>query len=520
MLDSILSSLTLTRVLVFLVAWAAISKVVAVFLTARKVRQLGHQAAIRRTWLPFSIDIIAEVIYYALNNRNYEFWCDMFRRYGNPAAPHTVEAGELADRTILTCDPENIKAILATQFADYGKGEEFNREWKAFLGDSIFTTDGQKWHESRTLIRPQFIKGRVSDLATFERHIAPLTELFGGAGQTVNVAELFLRYTLDAATDFLFGRSVESLMNPQAQFAHAFTVVQHVQSMIARAGPFTFLIPRGEFNKQLRVINEFVHPFIEQALLLSPQELEEKTKSDEGYTFLHALASYTRDRTVLRDQLVAVLLAARDTTAGTLSWAFYELSRQPHIVSKLREEILRRVGKTKLPTYDDLKEMKYLQHILNETLRLYPAVPFNVRVSLKDTTLPRGGGPNGDLPIGVFEGTQVGYSPLVMQRHPDMYPPESSGFPPVEKFVPERWDHWTPKTWTYIPFNGGPRICIGQQFALTEMAYTVVRVFQRFASVESRMPGQEPGLNTDIVLQPTRGVRVAFWEDKNNEGQW
>lgn len=85
---------------------------------------------------------------------------------------------------------------------------------------------------------------------------------------------------------------------------------------------------------------------------------------------------------------------------------------------------------------------------MNETLRLYPAVPFNVRMTLRDTTLPRGGGPDGSEPIGVLKDTAVGYSPLLMQRREDIYPPVASGFPPVETFVPERWDHWTPKSWT------------------------------------------------------------------------
>jgi cytochrome P450 len=121
------------------------------------------------------------------------------------------------------------------------------------------------------------------------------------------------------------------------------------------------LVPRKSFYKGLKVINEFVNPYIDDALRLSPEELATKTKSEEGYTFLHALASFTRDRQVLRDQLVAVLLAGRDTTACTLSWTFYELARNPEIVRKLREEIIKSVGLEIAPTYDDLKDMKYLQ---------------------------------------------------------------------------------------------------------------------------------------------------------------
>jgi cytochrome P450 len=267
------------------------------------------------------------------------------------------------------------------------------------------------------------------------------------------------------------------------------------------------------FYDSINIINDFVSTFIDKALALSPKELDEKSNHDQGYTFLHAIAGYTRDRDMLRDQLVSVLLAGRDTTACTLTWVIYHLSKDPAITAKLRQEILNTVGSERQPTYEDLKNMKYLQHILNETLRLYPVVPYNVRISLKDTTLPTGGGADGQQPIGILAGTPIGYSTLVMQRRADLYP-SSPDFPPPSAFVPERWDNWTPKSWTYVPFNGGPRICIGQQFALTEMGYTLVRLFQRFEGVENRMAGVEPGMHADIVLQPAEEVKVAFRKAK------
>ena len=122
-------------------------------------------------------------------------------------------------------------------------------------------------------------------------------------------------------------------------------------------------------------MDSFVQPIITQCLSLDPSTL----KDAESHSFLHALANTTRDRKVIRDQVVAVLLAGRDTTAGTLSFLFHELSQYPEIVQKLRQEILRSVGSHRPPTYDDLKGMGYLQHCLSETMRMYPAVPFNVK---------------------------------------------------------------------------------------------------------------------------------------------
>lgn len=117
--------------------------------------------------------------------------------------------------------------------------------------------------------------------------------------------------------------------------------------------------------------------------------------------------------------------------------------------------------------------MPYLQHCISETLRLYPAVPFNMRLALKDTTLPRGGGVDRLAPIGVKKDTVIGYSPLYLHRNPAQYPPVSAFSPPVMDFAPERWETWTPRPWQYIPFNGGPRICIGVSHVLKARAYEV-----------------------------------------------
>lgn len=145
----------------------------------------------------------------------------------------TVEGRLMNKRIIMTADPENIKAILATQFHDFGKGEPFHQEWSDFLGDSIFTTDGELWHASRQLIRPQFTKDRISDLVSFEAHIKTLFRTIdnggplnhheqvvqpgSGSGKVLDISDLFFRYTLDVTTEFLLGEDIKSLSygNPE-----------------------------------------------------------------------------------------------------------------------------------------------------------------------------------------------------------------------------------------------------------------------------------------------------------------
>lgn len=156
--------------------------------------------------------------------KNLEHWRDVYFVNSNS---WTGEARILNQRIVFTADPENMKAVLATQFGDFGKGEPFHEEWSDFLGDSIFTTDGPQWHASRQLIRPQFTKDRVSDLHCFESHMKTLFRAIdnggplqgelqqvtegAGSGQVLDISELFFRYTLDVTTDFLLGKDTKSL---------------------------------------------------------------------------------------------------------------------------------------------------------------------------------------------------------------------------------------------------------------------------------------------------------------------
>lgn len=299
-------------------------------------------------------------------------------------APQVVEINVTGgQRFLFTADPEHIKAILTGKFADFGKGEQFHTVWQPFLGDSIFTTDGHQWQDSRNLIRPMFVKNRVSDLHIFERWTQTMMAQFPTSGKTFDIQDLFYRLTIDIITDFLLGGSVNSLENPRVGFVQAFTDVQRMQTMLTVLMPIEKLIPRGKYNRGIRIMEEFITPFIDRALSLNDDELAKINKSEKSFTFLHALAHFTRDPKVIRDQIIAVLLAGRDTTAATLSWMFHELTRAPEVYAKMREEVIRVVGDEKAPTYDDLKNLKYLNNCLNETLRLYPAVPVSIPSGIK-----------------------------------------------------------------------------------------------------------------------------------------
>lgn len=167
-------------------------------------------------------------------------------------------------------------------------------------------------------------------------------------------------------------------------FSEAFSILQANQVARSTYGPFWRFYYNPKLASALNTLNNFIAPFVQIAL--------SRQFHDSG-NFTDALSEFTQNPKVLRDQLVNILLAGRDTTAATLSFLFLELAYHPEVYKRLRGEVLQNLGPDGEPTYANLKAMKYLQHCLNETLRLYPIVPANSRTALVNTTLPRGGGP-------------------------------------------------------------------------------------------------------------------------------
>ncbi|GAB1313210.1 Cytochrome P450 alkane hydroxylase [Madurella fahalii] len=489
-------------------------------LVDHKIRKLGGVRSPVLATNPISgLPFYIKAGYYQTRDKLDHFYNSIFD-YATPECPNCVEISFLGRvRFLMTREPEHVKTILTTKFGEYGKGPRFHEIWSPFLGDSIFTTDGQLWADSRSLIRPMFIKDRVRDIEVFDKWANTLISKLPASGQTVDMMDLFYRMTLDVTTDFLLGGSVNSLNNPKHEFVAAFQEVQRLQMLYTTLSlsPFRPILPTYRYKRGIRILERFILPFIERTLSLAPSELDKLSKSDKDFTFLHNIARHTRDAKVIRDQLMAVLIAGRDTTAATLSWAVYELAHAPRAYARLRGDVLAAVGPARQPTYEDLKGMTYLIHTLNETLRLYPAVPYNLRAALQDTSLP---GRPGQPDIAVLAGDVVVYSAMAMQRRRDLYPEvdgKGEKFADPAVFCPDRWDGWTPKAWNYVPFNGGPRICVGQNFAMTEMALTLVRLLQKYKRLEYRGDWHAQFHKAEIVGAPGHGVPVAFFEAEDGD---
>uniref|UniRef100_A0A060T8H8 ARAD1D06842p n=1 Tax=Blastobotrys adeninivorans TaxID=409370 RepID=A0A060T8H8_BLAAD len=422
---------------------------------------------------------------------------------GVPAS--TVRMQALGRVILVTNAPENIKAILATQFKEF----DLSRRHSAFLtllGDGIFTLSGNGWYHSRAMLRPQFSNEQVSRLHDIERCMQAfinLAKVQSAGGRYFDIQENFFKLTIDTATEFLFGESTDCLsaaleeaknpgtqvQNKAVEFAECFNYGQYILSLkFGVANSFHPLVGGKKYNYSRKVCHDFVDGYVRMALDQADQEKPEKDDEEhKSYVFLKELTRETRDPIVMRDQALNILLAGRDTTASLLSFAFAVLVRRPDILAKLREAVAESFGDTTEGiTFHTLKRCDYLKYFINETLRLYPTVPRNSRECNKDTTLPVGGGPDGTKPIFVPKGSTVAYVVYNLHRNPDIWGPDA------HVFRPERWAETNKLggNWTFIPFNGGPRICLGQQFALTEAGYTIVRLIQSFKTIQGP-PGIE-----------------------------
>ncbi|KAH8661358.1 cytochrome P450 alkane hydroxylase-like protein [Tricladium varicosporioides] len=401
----------------------------------------------------------------------------------------------LGATNIVTVDEKNIQAVLATQFDDFDLGPGRSGNFWPLLGSGIFTQDGKMWEHSRAMMRPQFARDQVSDLDLEEKHVRNMMmaldlRMKGKSIESVDLMKLFFRLTLDSATEFLFGSSVGSQIgmmenskgsSKQHNYA-SFDFAKAFDQGLAGLGirlrfidMYWLVWPKG-FSKACKTCHEFIDGIVQNTL--------SKRKTERGandrYVFLEALAEQTQDPVELRSQLLNILLAGRDTTASLLSWTFLCLSRDPACYKKLRETILHEFGTYENPspiTFEKLKACQYLQFCNNEALRLYPVVPINVRYANKDTTLPRGGGKDRKSKVFVQKGSSVEYCVHVLHHRKDIWGEDA------EEFRPERWEG-RKFGWEYLPFNGGPRICLGQQFALTEASYVITRLLQRFESME------------------------------------
>ncbi|KAF8323072.1 cytochrome P450 [Clavulina sp. PMI_390] len=461
-------------------------------------------------WLPGNVDILWKLVqgerseYCAATLRDWE------QRYGP-----TYDMNILWGHQIVTSDPVNVKEILATNFSQFEKSRRLRDMLVNFLGDGIFTSDGDEWKNHRAIARPFFSRERVTDYEIFEKNTQRLIRRLlseSGAATSLNIQELYSQFTIDSIAEFLLGIELNTLdgkwsttTNETGPFVKAFEELQSISMTRIRIGTnwpiFELFGDRSE--KPAKVLNEYIEPIVEMSMRPEGRE-SENTRG----TYLQYLVETVNNPKIVRDAVVSLLLAGRDTTASLLSFVTYCLAIHPEKATIIREEINSILSVSgRPPTAEDIKQMRYLRAFINETLRLFPPLPMNIRRANQDTTLTSPLSNHG--PFFIKKNVSVTIASIMTQRSKAIWGEDA------EEFKPERWlvspniapsqqqadspgiesEDSTPNAYlknlthvsnpyAFTPFNAGPRICLGQSFALSECAYTIIRLLQTFESFE------------------------------------
>jgi cytochrome P450 len=258
------------------------------------------------------------------------------------------------------------------------------------------------------------------------------------------------------------------------------------------------VVPRLiKFNSDLKLLNNVLDDLINRAkssrVVEDIEELEKRNYDEVQdpslLRFLVDMRGADIENKILRDDLMTMLIAGHETTAAVLTWSLFELIKNPEIMQKVREEIDRVVG-DRIPEYADIKELRYLRLVIAETLRMYPEPPLLIRRCRTQDQLPKGGGRE----AAVIRGMDLFLAVYNIHRderfwpEPNTFDPERFTRPYKNPNVPE-WEGYDPKKWegklyptetsadfAYLPFGGGARKCVGDEFATLEATVTLVSI--------------------------------------------
>ncbi|KAF9373343.1 hypothetical protein CPB97_000639 [Podila verticillata] len=411
---------------------------------------------------------------------------------------------------ILAFEPSSVQHMLVKNFENYPKGPAFHKAFFPFMGTGIFNADGAAWKNQRALARPHFQVTEYKGAAHIETQ---MNQVFGildkTLGQAIDAQDLWSRYTIDTATGFLFGDCINALDVPQQAFVSAFNYTQKVCGWKARLCDYQNLMPAFEFPQKVKDMDAVLMPIVDAAMAKQIRRHAEATAAGEDLSseshenllshFLNSVDESGKpfDRVYLRDMLMNFLLAGRDTSTNLLTFMCYNLGTHPDVMERVRQEVFEVVGRDRKPDHDDIKKLKFMKQVINETLRLYPAVPFNIKTCLEDDVLPNG--------YFVPKGSVVVHSSYVTHRMKEYWGDDAEEFDP-DRWSPERVKIVRP--FMFFPFHAGPRICLGQNFAYNQAMNTMTRLLQNYTW--KVVDGFVPKPESDITMYSRNGMQIVF----------
>ena len=433
---------------------------------------LGSTPALRRAPLPTLVE-------------SWRQYGDVVRfRLGGPFVGH------------LLVHPDAVKIVLQDNQTNYGKVPWYNDKFKSLIGEGLFTSEGGLWLRQRRLAQPAFHRQRLAGLGAIMtdaatellEHWEPLLD----GGRHVDVRAEMMRLAMSVVARALLGGDVS---NEAETIGHAIDTAidytfERIQSYFDLPGRFPLPSTR-RFERARSELDAIVYRIIAE---------RRRSSEDRGDLLSMLLAARDADTgegmsdTQVHDEVMTIFLAGHETTAVALTWAWYLLSRHPHVAERLRTE-LDVVLAGRLPTVEDLARLPYTEMVVQETLRLFPPAWLMTRMGREDDEI---------MGYHIPARTPIYLCQYITHRHPDFWD-NPEGVDP-ERFSPER--SVGRHRWAYFPFGGGPRQCIGSAFALMEAQLALATIAQHCRL--DLVPGQRIVLDPKITLRPRYGLLMTL----------
>jgi cytochrome P450 len=408
------------------------------------------------------------------------------------------EAKSMSGKQFVVSDPAGIKRILLDNVANYPKTALDVRILSTAFGDGLLTSDGDKWRAHRRVMSPAFDYRSIAHYAPVITH-ATETRLATwdakGENAEIDICREMVTLTLEVISRTMFSADSDALQFQLDQtirtgMAELNFGLQHIVPLL---GP---ILMKRKLNR-MRANFEAVDAVM-QGLIRGREKRTDAVPSD----LLDRLIAATDGETGLRmtdeevrDEVIIIFLAGHETSALAATYVWYLLSLHPEEEGKLHAELDAALG-GRVPTYDDLEKLSYTRMVIDEAMRLYPPAPILTgRVAREADDI---------CGHAVAKGAEIVVVPWVVHRHRTLWHDP-------DRFDPDRFSRensaMRPR-FAYLPFGGGPRICIGAQLALTEVILLVATIAQRYRL--KLVPGQDIVLLHRVTMRPRDGIRMRL----------
>jgi cytochrome P450 len=424
------------------------------------------------------------------NSRQYardpfEFLTACESAYGDLVA---VELGPL--ETYIVTDPADIERVLVTDHRTYRKPEFQDDALGRLLGDGLLLSEGDRWRQQRDLANPAFDMSRIAGIADAMVDHATDAVAAWSPGDELDLELEMARLTVKIIADAMLGVDLGE--------ERVRTIQENLEPLGARfeADPIRFVTPdwlptreNREYEAAVQTLEDVVADVVAERRGTEGHPDDEEPPMDLLSILLRAQNRGEQTDEQLRDEVVTMLLAGHDTTALTLTYAFYLLSEHPEVERRVHEELDATLDGR--PTFADTRELSYLDRVLQETVRLYPPVYVMFRE------------PKVDVKLGGYRvpaGSAIMLPQWAVHR-------SSRWWTDPETFDPDRWTRERradrPR-FAHFPFGGGPRHCIGKQFSLLEAKLIVAVVGREYSLAYAR---EEPiSLRGSLTMHPEGGM--------------